>query len=297
MPATVWVDPGCGSPPTSTIAQTYPTDYYQNAAPQGLVPQQSPYGTPWEWQFLPDTLIYKSYLAGVKEPRLSAVLAQERDIDWFIDATLGGRVGLVRYGTPDSLRPDGWQLDFEGAAFPRVNLDEDWDLEAVDFRAGVPLTYGAGPWQTKLAYSHMSSHLGDEFVERTGATRINYSRDGFVLGESFYPVDAVRLYAEAGWAFRAEGGAEPWEFQFGIDYTPLYSMGIFGAPFVALNGHLREEVDFSGSFVAQAGVQWRGTHSQRMLRTGLHYFNGKSNQMQFFNEHEEQIGVGLWYDY
>ena len=33
-----------------------------------------------------------------------------------------------------------------------------------------------------------------------------------------------------------------------------------------------------------------------MLRTGLFYYNGESNQFSFFDEHEEQIGFGVWYD-
>jgi hypothetical protein len=28
-----------------------------------------------------------------------------------------------------------------------------------------------------------------------------------------------------------------------------------------------------------------------------HYYNGKSSQSQFFDVSEEQIGMGLWYDF
>ena len=37
------------------------------------------------------------------------------------DATLGGRVGMVRYGSNDSVSPDGYQLDFYGAAIARLD--------------------------------------------------------------------------------------------------------------------------------------------------------------------------------
>jgi hypothetical protein len=30
---------------------------------------------------------------------------------------------------------------------------------------------------------------------------------------------------------------------------------------------------------------------------GLHLYNGKSSQYQIFNNSEQQIGFGLWYDY
>ena len=63
-----------------------------------------------------------------------------------------------------------------------------------------------------------------------------------------------------------------------------------------MNGHLREEVNFSGAFTFEAGWAWRGA-AANMLRTGLFYYNGESNQFSFFDEHEEQIGYGLWYDF
>lgn len=249
----------------------------------------------WTWQMLPDGIIYQSYLAGTQEPRMAAVTYFEKDQGWIFEPTLGARVGIVRYGDTNERRPEGWQLDVEGAAFPRVNLEENWDLDSVDFRGGVPLTYGSGPWRTKFAYYHLSSHIGDEFLMRNpGFTRVNYTRDAIVLGESYYLNDDLRLYAEVGWAFRTRGGSEPWEFQFGVDYSPLRPGG---APFFAVNGHLMEEVDFGGQFVTQLGWQWRSARNTRILRTGVHYLNGQSTQKQFFRTHDEQIGLGMWYDF
>ena len=46
----------------------------------------------------------------------------------------------------------------------------------------------------------------------------------------------------------------------------------------------------------QTGWQWRGP-SGHLMRLGLEYFNGKSEQYQFTNDYEQQIGVGLWYDF
>lgn len=252
----------------------------------------------WSWQLLPDGLIYRSYLAGVKEPRFAGVLAHDKSVGTFVDVTLGGRAGIFRYGTQDLIHPQGWQLDIEGAAFPRINLSEHWDLDSADFRFGVPLTYGVGAYQTKFAYYHLSSHLGDEFmVKNPGVMRINYSRDVLVWGHSYYPTEDVRIYGEVGWAFASDGGSEPWEFQLGAEYSPAYPSGIYGSPFAAINAHLREEVDYGGEFTVQAGWQWRNNRNRHLFRAGLQYFNGKSNQYQFFRLSEQQIGAALWYDY
>jgi len=264
-------------------------------------PNLAPLANPevWGWQILPEDLIWHSYWAGVHEPRISGVAFEEtNDNVSLLDVTLGGRVGILRYGTPDGHgRPQGWQFDIEGAAFPRLNLDENWDVESVDFRFGMPISYGIDNWQAKFSYYHLSSHLGDEQAIRLGnlGSRINFSRDVLVLALSYYPLPAWRWYGEAGWAFYSDV-TEPWEFQFGVDYAQPGHTGIYGTPFFAINGHLRQEVNFGGNLVAQTGLLWRSEHDQ-VLRLGLQYFNGKSSQFQFFNRFEQQIGVGLWYDY
>jgi hypothetical protein len=252
----------------------------------------------WTWQTLPDGLMYKSYLAGTRESRISAALLYDTKEGWLFDATLGGRVGILRYGTAGASGAEGWQLDVEGAAFVRLNVERQWDVDSVDFRFGVPLTYRRGPWQWKTGYYHLSSHVGDEFLVRhPGFRRINYVRDSLFFGLGYYLTDDVRLYSEVGLALKTIGGAEPLELQFGADYSPAYDFGLRGAPYMAFNVHLREEVDFGGGVNLMAGWQWRGPTSASIVRAGLQYYNGKTTQYAFFRQHEELIGFGLWYDY
>jgi len=251
----------------------------------------------WSFQWLPEGLIYRSYLAGVKEPRLASVWNHDKNLGWIWDVALGGRVGLMRYGTERANRPDGWELDVEGAALSRLDYEHEMDVVSTDFRAGVPITYGYGPFQAKFGYYHLSSHLVDEFMLRNpDVERINYVRDALVLGGSWYVTEDLRLYAEASWAFHTDGGAEPWEFQFGADFSPAGPTGVRGTPFAAINGHLLQELDFGGHLVVQAGWQWRND-SGRLLRVGAEYFAGKSDQYEFFKKYEEKIGFGVWYDF
>ncbi len=120
---------------------------------------------PWDWHILPSGLIFQSYLAGVHESRFASVWNYDREQGWLWDSTLGGRVGLIRYGTAGNYFPQGWQLDIEGAAMPRLELDSGLrDLMSADFRVGSVITYGEGPTQYKIGYYHLSSHLGDEFM-------------------------------------------------------------------------------------------------------------------------------------
>jgi hypothetical protein len=253
----------------------------------------------WDWQLLPQGLIYRSYWAGVKEPRLGIQLMHVTDERSFWDPTVGARLGLLRYGTVEGLHPEGWEWDVEGAAEPRLTLDYNRDLWDVDFRGGTVVTYGLSNWQFKFGYYHLSSHMGDEFaITHPGSLndRINYVRDSLILGASYFPHPAWRIYGESAWAFHPDGGADPWEFQFGTELSRPGPTGPNGVPFLALNGHLRQELNFSGDFTAQTGRLWRNVNGQT-LRFGLHYYNGKSSQYQTFSTFEQQVGVGLWYDF
>lgn len=253
-------------------------------------------GEPWTWQVLPTGLIYRSYLAGTKEPRLSGQVINETDWGWLLDGNLGARIGLLRFGTSDPIWPDGFEIDAEGAAQVRLDIPNNVDVGSVDFRAGLPITFGVGSQRTKFGYYHVSAHLGDEYLLRyPGYPRLNYARDCLMFGHSVYLTPWWRLYGEADWAFYSDV-CDPWEFQFGLDFAAPGPTGPLGAPFFAINGHLREELDFSGSLTVQTGWSWRNNAGQ-LFRMGLHYYNGLSNQLSFYQRHEQQIGFGAWYDF
>jgi hypothetical protein len=251
----------------------------------------------WCWQILPNGLIYKPYLADLKESRLGTQFFNLEGQGSVWDTNLGGRMGILRYGTVDGPWPQGWQIDLEGSGQVRLDTQEDRDLQSADFRVGSYLSYGYGPSRWKFGYYHISAHLGDEFlVANPDCDRINWVRDTFVLGYSYYWTDNLRLYSEVGWAFYTDY-AEPWELRFGAEYAPARATGIRGAPFAAIHGHLMQEHDFGGNLTVQAGWAWRGDRTSHLFRTGLHYYNGKSNQYSFYDQFEQQIGAGVWYDF
>lgn len=253
---------------------------------------------PWVWQAMPNGLMYRSYIAGEKEPRMALSILNRRNQGYIWEIALGGRVGLVRYGTTDTIQPDGWQLDIEGAGLPRLNQEEGQDLDMADYRFGIPITYRKGRWAFKFGYYHISSHVGDEFIERNpGFQRINYVRDSLILGAKYnFRPDAL-AYLEVGYAPFPSGGAQPLEFQFGVEYAPTMIRSVTSSPVIAVNGHLREEVSFGGGVNVIAGWQWRGQHTSHTFRMGLQYYNGKSMQYEFFRANDRLVGFGMWYDF
>ena len=57
--------------------------------------------------------------------------------------------------------------------------------------------------------------------------RLNYVREQLVAAVAYRPICDLRFYAEANWAFHTDGGAQPWEFQFGVDYSPSQPNGFW----------------------------------------------------------------------
>ena len=249
------------------------------------------------WQILPQGLLFHSYVAGEKEPRFAAQWLWEKDRGLVWETALGGRMGIIRHGTSGPVNPQGFQLDLEGAALPRVNPEHEQDLEAVDFRIGMVGTWRQGPWRNKLGYYHLSSHVGDEFlISNPTFNRINYVRDS-VLAAVMYDVRPdLQAYFELAAALNANGGAEPWEVQIGSQYVPALAGNLHGAPFAAVNAHWREEFGADWSVNLVGGWMWRGV-GDHTYRIGLQHYSGPSMQYSFFDEHESLTGVSLWMDF
>lgn len=254
----------------------------------------------WHSQVIPQGIIYQSYMAGTKEPRFATFFNQNSAMGDMWDVTLGARAGIWRYGNDDPNWPEGWQVDFEGAVFPRLDPNgESTPLIGDDYRFGIPVTYGNGNWEFKVGYYHISAHLGDEFIIQNpaeAAARINYVRDGVVFGAGYFWTDSLRLYGEVGVA-AVDGGAEPLEFQFGFEWMQARNTGFRGGPFIAVNADLRQEVDYNGTFAVQFGWMWRKYVRGSNLRLGGQYVCGKSDEYEFFRQSESRIGWGLWYDF
>lgn len=248
---------------------------------------------------LPDGLLYRSYIAGPNEPRFASILIYDTSAQhWRCDATLGGRVGLFRRDQPEFAGLDAWQVDLEGATMTRLNPEQFMDVESTDYRFGLLSTGQRDNLAVKFGYFHISSHVGDEYL-LTNPTfkRVNFVRESLILGISQQATPQVRTYGEVAWACAVRGGAKPWQFQLGTEYSAKAPHPKRGAPFSAVNASLREEVKYAPGMTGMTGWQWKGTESGRSMRIGLQCYNGPSNQYEFFRRYDNQLGMGVWFDY
>ncbi|MEI7701958.1 MAG: DUF1207 domain-containing protein [Planctomycetia bacterium] len=267
---------------------TSPAQLFRNPAPQ----EDS-------WQVLPTGLLYRTYLAGPKEPRLQYLsLYDTKNHRRVSDATLGGRVGLLRKGSGNPNDLDGFQLDIDGAVFARVLPNEPSTmLEGSDYRVGLAGTWRQDRLAWKFGYCHISSHIGDEFLLAYPTTvRKNYVRDSVIAGISYDMLTASRVYAEVGYALGISGGAEPMEMQLGTEWTPT-AKGRRGAPFAAFNAQFREEQGSNAGLNMGTGWGWEGTQTRHRVRVGANYYNGPALQYSFADRRENLVGGGIWLDF
>ncbi|MCO6456632.1 MAG: DUF1207 domain-containing protein [Pirellulaceae bacterium] len=292
--------------PTAGAQQPMPPGtVYFDADQQQLVPaqpvyvvQQSVVDEPaWGLRILPRGLIYRPYLAGPKESRTGVQFFHEDELGWSYDSTVGGQFGLLRIGTDDPYFPLGIQLDVEASAQFRQRNLLVLDILTSDIRLGIPLSFTHGPHKTKVGVYFLRSHADDDLIFQLPELDFDefFERQSLVLGHSIYLTNQFRIYGEVGYAFHTRV-ADPWEVQFGAEFAPVMPTGLLGSPFLAANAYLRQEVDFGGTLTLQGGWSWRGRDA-RLLRVGVHYANGMSNQFVLHDKHEQQLGFGVWLDF
>jgi hypothetical protein len=214
------------------------------------------------------------------------------------DVALGGTAPLLRL-SDGGCCPDCFQLDFFGVTFAR--LGEYRTLEAADFRFGFPLTWARGPWQAKLAYEHTSCQLGDEFIAlNPGYGSQRHIREDIVAGLAYRFGNQLRVYGQFGYAasLTTVGPPRGDRYDVGLEWSKQVATGLRGQLFAAVDLDIRGEEDYTPNVSVQVGWQWLEVGSLvSSLRLALEYYDDRSPFGQFFQQHEQWVGVGLHLDF
>jgi hypothetical protein len=214
-----------------------------------------------------------------------------------INLKAGGELPLVRT-QPDSDPELGWEISLMGGFNDqndvRQSLDNiGWDGHYGLLVTGVPVKGLA----FKAALLHVSSHVGDELMERTGRRRIGYTRQELAAGVSWFVNGRWRVYTEAGKAVSMsnEDLQRPWRMQAGVEYetAPRLLQG-FTAWYVASDWQAMQERDWRVDTSIQTGFVVRS--GGRSWRLGVEWYNGRPPIGEFFQYTERYTSIGLWID-
>lgn len=256
-----------------------------------------------EYRFVPETHLYPFYLADPyrsvfalqRMTALDSQIPQAGDQRWGL--RLGGVFGLVRLhpaGDPER----GWQLDFEGGVRGLFDVDNSTDNIGWDGVYSLQLAWkpdASVAW--RFALHHNSAHIGDEYAERTGAERLDYTREEFRVGVAVGLDRRWTGYADVGRGHTLRNGEiqKPWRAQTGLQYThpPALFGGALGA-YGAVDVNAFEENDWDPAVSMQAGIYLPAPH--QVWRAGVELYDGRSTLSEFFQRDERYVLLGLWLD-
>jgi len=210
---------------------------------------------------------------------------------------LGGSFGIRRWhpeGEPDK----GWQLGFEGGFAGQFDLAWSWDNTAWDGYYGLYLSRMITPeLGFRVGTQHDSSHIGDEYSERTGQKRIHYTREEGIFGASWRFRPYVTAYAEVG-VGNGLAGSVTSRLQLGVQYISEKRFWRGRAShFAAFDIRTFEETDWSTRLTVQAGYWIPVGNRSSVYRVAIEYGTGRSVMGQFLWEKETWFAIGWYYDF
>jgi hypothetical protein len=196
---------------------------------------------------------------------------------------LGGRFGLVG-GVLCRPRPRAWQIGIEAGFYGQFDNDHSQDNIGWDGYYGLVATAKLGPRVAlKLGVMHDSAHVGDEYAQRTGRQRIDYTRQEVQAGVSWAVGAEWRLYAEAGWGhdLRNEELQKPGRAQLGVEWrSGKRFLGGRAGWFAAADLAATEERQWQGDLAGQFGIFHQSPH--RLWRLAIEAYDGRSPLGEFF---------------
>jgi hypothetical protein len=210
---------------------------------------------------------------------------------------LGGSFGIFRWhpeGEPDK----GWQINFEGGFAGQFDIEWSWDNTGWDGFYGVYLNRMLTPeLGIRFGSQHDSSHIGDEYSERTGRERIHYTREEAIIGIAWTFRPKVTFYSELGWG-NGLAGSMTFRLESGMQWVSdrKYWKGR-ASRFAAIDLRSYEETDWSTRMTVQAGY-WIPVGSRgSVYRVAFEYGTGRSVMGQFLWEKETYFALGWYYDF
>jgi hypothetical protein len=256
------------------------------------------------WKFSPADDLYPIYVVDPRRPTMSfELLAVDREIPATGDTRFclraGGRFPVARLHRSDT--PDrGLDVAIEAGFRSLFDFDRSWDSIGWDGLYG--LHVGWAPRRTRavfrFAIAHDSSHIGDEYAEATGRTRIDYTREEWIAGVSLPLGERFRTYAETGWAMSLEAYQEAGRAQAGLEWQgPSAPWGRDSRWYAGVDANAFDESDWRVDVTLQGGIAFPVEDAARTWRVALTAYDGRSLFGEFFTAEERSVSLGVWLDF
>ena len=251
-----------------------------------------------EFRFFPGSELFRPLIADPRWPRFSGAFQQyldEDELDRVGSANFGDHLPILR--SPDYAWGH-WETAIQAGVFSVFDLDAaSFDLVNSDFLAGLTATHRYETLTTMIRIYHQSSHLGDEFVLRDRADRVNLSYEVLDLITSFKPWTWLRLYAGGGLLVHREPNLDRGLVQSGVELaSPITLARGTLRPILAVDLQNRQESDWNADVSVRTGfqVEHPALENRRLHILG-EFYSGRSPNGQFYEHEITTLGVGLYF--
>jgi hypothetical protein len=204
-----------------------------------------------------------------------------------IEVSRSDRGGVVMYA--DARVFSRFRVEYQS----RDDMGQDWFVGG-----GFEMKHDA--WSGRAAIIHRSSHLGDEFIEMTGAERIEFGSEQLDLTAAYDVAGIGRVYGGGSWIFRSYLGWEPQLVALGVRDRLLLQVGAdnvwepwAGRPFAVYGGvdvQAAERTEWDAGIAAALGI---GVQARRSFRLMARFYDGPSPMGEFFLTPERYFTLEL----
>jgi hypothetical protein len=247
--------------------------------------------------------------ASLKHTNLLASRGPERP-DWTLPDPEGAEREIVAAVAIGGIFPllelsssprGGVTMYADGRVFSRFRIEmESRDDMGQDWFVGGGLEMRRDAWSGRAAIIHRSSHLGDEFVEASGAERIEFGSEQLDLLAAYDVPGIARVYGGGSWIFRSYLGWEPQLVALGVSDRALFQVGAdrswspwAGSPVLVYAGadmQVAERTEWEPGIAAALGL---GVQKRRSLRLMTRFYDGPSTMGEFFLTTERYFSLEL----
>lgn len=237
--------------------------------------------------------VFERLIADPRELQYSARLIAPVSKSLSGQAAIGDYVGLYKGMVEGGAVV---QISLGGGAFGRFDLSSKTnDMESADFFANIPLDLRKGKWSGRFMMYHTSSHLGDDFIKRTGRTIEKHSWDNLRWLASYQAFDSLRLYSGYTYAFRTlPQSIGRSALQGGFEWVSKWVSGKHVRWYWANDFQSWERTDWRPAFNAQLGFTVKNNPtSMRSVSFYVDFGAGGQPEGQFYLQRETHWGTGV----
>ena len=247
-------------------------------------------------EVLPSAELFEPLLADPSWPRFSAEHQWRFGTDEFdrvAQVGFGETIALIRSAEESWGR---WEFGFQAMLDAVFDLTaSSLDLSNEDYFAAFVGTIEAGGLVTQLRFSHLSSHLGDEYVAETGRLRDSVSFETIDVLVSKQWTEAVRVYGGVGVLITPEPAFDPLIFQLGGEWvSPIAFAEGWLRPVFGVDVQVRQENDFVPDVSALLALRIENEEEgHKRIEFFARFYHGRSPDGQFFRQTVDTLGVGI----